>query len=194
MSSGHYLDQRGLNELSRAQFQAAAQVMQTRLPDTLITRAVRRMPAAALALEGPRTVTALQARRDALPALADDFYRQLARRPRLGGTAQAERFTIHRYADSTVVTMQPATATGAKLLYRRAFLPTETKLIQIEGLDGDDTFAVEQHGASTSRKPAIRIYGGAGTDALQATQSSKGIRFMQESAPAKQAFDTPPEE
>jgi hypothetical protein len=192
MSSGHYLDQRGLNELNRAQFQAAAQAMQKRLPDTLITRAVRRMPAAALALEGPRTIAALQARRDALPALADDFYHKLARRPRLGGTAQAERFTIHRYADSTVVTMQPTTS--SKPLYRRAFLPTETKLIQIEGLDGDDTFSVEQHGASASRKPAIRIYGGAGTDALQATQSSKGVRFMQESAPVKQAFDTPPEE
>jgi hypothetical protein len=192
MSSGHYLDQRGLNALDRLQFRATAVAMQKRLPDTLITRAVRRLPASAFALEGPRTIAALQARRDKLPDLADDFYRQLAKRPRIGGTAQAERFTIHRYADSTVVTMQgPATAA---LLYRRAFLPAETRRIQLEGLGGNDVFTVEEHGTSHSRKPQIQIFGGAGTDELKAEKSPKGLRFNQESAPATKAFDTLPEE
>lgn len=193
MSSGHYLDQRALNELSRAQFRATAAAMQKRLPDTLIARAVRRLPPAAFALEGPRTIAALQARREALPALADDFYRQLARRPRLGGSAQAERFTIHRYADSTVVTVQSGPGTTAPAVYRRAFLPRETRQIQLEGLGGDDTFTIEEHNAA-SRKPLIRIYGGAGTDSFQAAKNARGIRFGQESAPAKQAYDKPPEE
>ncbi|MBO2011073.1 hypothetical protein [Hymenobacter negativus] len=192
MSSGHYLDQRGLNELNRAQFRATALAMQQQLPDTLITRAVHRLPAPAFALEGPRTIAALQTRRDKLPDLADAFYQQLARRPRIGGTAQAERFTIHRYADSTVVTVQ--TAVAAPVLYRRAFLPTETQRIQIEGLGGNDVFAVEEHGNKPGRKPAIRVFGGAGADEMQAARSSKGIRFIQESVSAGQAFDTPPEE
>jgi hypothetical protein len=194
MSSGHYLDQRALNGLNRTQFRATALAMQQRLPDTLIARAVRRLPAAAFALEGPRTITALQARRDALPALANDFYQQLAKRPRLGGSAQAERFTIHRYADSTVVTVQAGTGVNVAPFYRRAFLPAETRQIQLEGLGGDDVFSVEQHGASANHKPAIRIYGGLGTDAFQAAKSTKGIRFDQESAPAKQAYDAAPEE
>ena len=194
MSSGHYLDQRGLNALNRTQFRATALAMQQRLPDTLITRAVRRLPASAFAIEGPRTIAALQARRDALPALADDFYRHLARHPRIGGTAQAERFTIHRYADSTVVTIQSAAAKTVTPLYRRAFLPTETKRIQLEGLGGDDVFSVEEHGPNAGSKPTIRIFGGAGTDEMKATKSASGIRFKQESAPTKQAYDTPPVE
>lgn len=194
MSSGHYLDQRGLNQLSRMQFRAAALAMQKCLPDTLITRAVHRLPASAFALEGPRTIAALQARRDNLPSLADDFYRQLARHPRIGGTAQAERFTIRRYADSTVVTVEAAAAKTTALLYRRTFLPTETKRIQLEGLGGDDVFSVEEHGPKPNSKPALRIFGGAGADEMKAAQSSKGIRFVQEGAPAKQGYDMPPEE
>ncbi|MGY3087246.1 hypothetical protein ACVWYF_000272 [Hymenobacter sp. UYAg731] len=195
LGSGHYLDQRILAGLSRAQFRAAAVAMQQRLPDTLIARAIHRLPAAAFAIEGPRTIAALQARRAALPALADGFYLDLAKRPRIGGTGQAERFTIARYADSTVVTVQSlaAGATAAPLL-RRAFLPAETRLIQLEGLAGDDVFTVEEHGATAAGKPAIRIYGGAGTDEFRATGGSRGIRFSQESAPAKRAYDKPPEE
>lgn len=195
LSSGHYLDQRGLNELNRAQFRAAAVAMQQRLPDTLITRAVHRMPAAAFALEGPRTIAALQARRARLPVLADDFYRLLARQVRIGGTAQAEQFTIHRYADSTVVTVAPVSAAAAAApLYRRAFLAAETKCIQLEGLGGNDVFTVEQHGKSSNSKPKIRIYGGADTDELRAAGGQGGIRFTQDSAPAKSAYDKPPEE
>ncbi len=190
MGSGHYLDQRGLNALNRSQFLATARAMQQRLPDTLLARAVHRLPAAAFALEGPRTIAALQARREQLPALADGFYRELARRPRIGGTDQAERFVIHRYADSTVVTVQAA-ATAAPF-YHRAFLPAETQRIQIEGLGGDDVFVVEQDGPG--RKPAIRIFGGAGTDELKAAKKTKGVRFDQESAPPTQVYNKLPEE
>ncbi|MDB5270300.1 MAG: hypothetical protein JWP58_3340 [Hymenobacter sp.] len=196
MSSGHYLDQRGLNGLSRAQFRTAALAMQQRLPDTLLVRALHRLPPAAFALEGPRTIAALQARRARLPELADGFYRELARRPRIGGTAQPERFAIHRYADSTVVIVESAAAGASEArLLRRAFLPSETKVIQLEGLAGDDVFTVEKHGTNAAGKPAIRIYGGAGNDEFRAANGgSRGIRFAQESAPAKRAYDKLPEE
>jgi hypothetical protein len=195
MGSGHYVDQRGLNELNRAQFQATARAMQKQLPDSLITRALHRLPAAALALEGPRLSTALQARRDKLPALADDFYQNLAKRPRIAGTAQAERFLIQRYADSTVVTMQPASAAATEApLYHRAFLAAETRRIDLEALAGDDMVIVENLAPRGGSKPKIRIYGGAGQDELRAPGGHSGIRFTQESAPAKRAYDKPPEE
>ena len=43
-------------------------------------------------------------------------------------------------------------------------------------------------------KPAIRIYGGAGSDAFRATNGGRGVRFSQDGAPAKRAYDKPPEE
>jgi hypothetical protein len=195
MSSGHYVDQRGLNALNRAQFQATARAMQTQLSDSLIARALHRLPPAAYALEGPRLSTALQARRAKLPALADAFYQQLATHARIGGTAQAERFLIQRYADSTVVSIQAVSAPAtAAPLYRRAFLPAETRRIDLEALAGDDVVVIEPHTPGAGRKPKIRVYGGAGQDELRAFNGHGGIRFIQEGAPAKRAYDKPPEE
>ena len=192
LSNGEYLDRRALNELTRAQFRAAALDLQRRLPDSLLQRAVHRLPPTVYALEGPRTLAAFRARRDQLPALADAFYHELARRPRIAGTNAAERFEIHRYADSTVVAVFPAQ--GGPAFYRRAFVPAETRRIQLEGLGGDDVFVVETHGAA-GRQPAIRIYGGPGRDELRPGSPAVGsIGFEQGSVPAGRAFDKLPEE
>lgn len=194
LSNGEYLDRRALNQLTRFQFQAAARDLQRRLPDSVLQRAVRRLPPAVYALEGPRTLAALQARREKLPALAETFYQHLARHPRLAGTNEAERFEIHRFADSTVVAVYQVGRGTPGLFYHRAFRPSETRRIQLEGLGGNDVFMVEMHGPKSDSRPRIQIYGGTGTDAFQAAQGHAGIRFSQEAAPAKTAFDKLPEE
>ncbi|WP_310392970.1 hypothetical protein [Hymenobacter sp.] len=192
-SNGHYLDTRGLNGLSRTQFQATARQMQRQLPDTLISRAVRRLPPAAFALEGPGSIAALQARRDALPELATALYQQLSRRPVVGGTAQDERFEIHRYADSTTVAVFSEATTIPS--YRRTFYSAETRLIQLESLGGNDTFVVENHSkAQSGRQIRLRLYGGAGTDKFQSKTRTPGVNFRQNAAAAKRAYDRLPEE
>lgn len=190
MHNARYLDTRALNALSRPQFEAAARSMQQRLPDTLLTRALRRMPGPVQAIEGARALSTLQARRAALPRFATDFYRRLARRPVVGGTAQAERFEILRTPDSTVVTITTLPATGSPTVsYRRAFFPQETVSIQLEALGGNDVFVVQQApGPARTSRPRLRLYGGAGEDELRGATSSS-LRFSQESAAAKKAYD-----
>jgi hypothetical protein len=191
-SSGRYLDTRGLNQLTRAQFSAAAQAMQRQLPDTLLQRALRRLPPAAWAAEGPRLLAALKARRDALPVLATALYEHLTRRPVVGGTAAAERFEVHRYVDSTVVAVYAAQGTAST--YRRAFLPAETRRIQLEGLGGDDVFVIENHSPQKVSKPWLRLYGGLGTDELRGNAANGSLHFSQGSAPGKHAYNHLPEE
>ena len=195
-SNGNYLDVRGLNGLTRAQFRATAQAMQQQLTDAVISEAVRRLPPTALALEGARLMTALQARRAVLPALADKFYRQLARKPMLGGSAQADIFQVHRYVDSTVVTVRggKAASLAAAPQYQRAFYPAETQVIQLEGLGGDDVFLVEEHGPKPASRPKIRIYGGPGNDELRAPKTSMATHFIQGSNKPGRAYDELPEE
>jgi hypothetical protein len=192
LSNGEYLDRRALNQLTRNQFWAAALDLQRHLPDSVLQRAVRRLPPSVYVLEGARTLAAFQARRDNLPRLAETFYCELARQPRIAGTNEAERFEIHRYADSTVVAVFPAKGTAA--FYHRAFVPAETRRIQLEGLGGDDIFVVENHGPTSHRQPAIRIYGGPGHDELRQPKRSPSIDFEQGSMRAGKAFDKPPKE
>ena len=78
-----FIDQRGLSQMTRADFQRLAHDLQSRLPDSLIDRAMHRLPPAVFALEGPRLGATLKARRQTLPQAAEAYYLTLAREPLL---------------------------------------------------------------------------------------------------------------
>ena len=164
-----FIDERGLSQLTGPNFQRMAADLQHRLPDTLIDRALHCLPPAVFALEGARLAAALRARREALPRAAAAFYATLARAPVVGGTAQAERFEVRRYADSTTVRVFSAAlgrhAPGDSLRFRRTYLRAETQLLTLEGLGGDDVFDVTT--APDGPPMALAVYGGAGRDRLR---------------------------
>ncbi len=179
-----FIDERGLMECSRRDFLAAAARLQARLPDTLLARAVHRFPPAVYALEGPRTLAALVARRDALPAAAAAYYRTLAARPVLAGTRQPERFTVWQYADSVVVHIgpQPATDNGQPF-FARTFYPAETRCLTLLGLGGDDVFTVLSPPQGRPAPIRLRLRGGPGHNALQAAPRPARLRFDNDSLP-----------
>ena len=164
-----FIDQRGLSQLTRADFQRMATDLQRRLPDSLIERAMRRLPPAVFALEGERLGTALKARRQTLPQAAEAFYLSLAHEPTLGGTGQAERFEVYRYTDSTKVrifsTATRSAPAGDSLRFQRTYFSAETQAISLDGLGGDDIFEVTT--AAASRPLPLLLYGGAGHDQLR---------------------------
>ncbi len=160
---GRFLDRRALAPATRADFVRTATAMQAALPDSLLARAVRCLPPAVYALEGPRTLAALQARRAALPPAAARYYRGLARHTAVAGTARAERFVVHRYADSTTVAVYAPALGADSLLLARAFFPRETKVLTLEGLAGADVLEVVEAGPRAARRPRLAIHGNPGT-------------------------------
>lgn len=173
------LDQRGLAQLTRADFRTLATDLQRCLPDTLIDRALRRLPPAVFALEGPRLAAALRARRARLPQAADAFYQTLARAPVVPGTAQPERFAIHRYPDSTTVRVFSAALArfppGDSLHFRRTYFTAETRELTLEGLGGNDLFEVQTTGAG--HPIVLRVYGGPGHDLLRLQGHARHLRL-----------------
>ena len=174
-----FIDERGLSQLTRADFGRAAADLLRHLPDTLIERAVRRLPPAVYALEGPGLAAALRARRDALPQAAAAFYRSLARQPTVGGTARPEHFTVRQYADSVAVRVETGSSAGpGHLLYARTFYPAETRRLTLEGLGGDDVFTVvpppDGHPAAHIR---LQLRGGPGTNRLDAPGRHRRLTF-----------------
>ena len=174
-----FIDQRGLSALTSADFQRLARDLQTRLPDSVIDRAMHALPPAVYALEGPRLAAALRARRAALPQAADAYYRSLAHTPNLGGTAEPERFVVRRYPDSTTVRVYSPTLgrlPGAdSLRFQRTYFPAETKALELDGLGGDDVFDVATVGHSPMR---LRLFGGAGHDQLRLQGSSHRVQLF----------------
>ena len=180
----HFIDERGLSGMTRADFQRTARDLQRRLPDSLIARALHRLPPAVYALEGAYLTTALQARRAALPAAADALYLALARQPNLGGTAEPERFVVRRYPDSTTVRVYaPALAQPAgrdSLRFQRTYFRRETQTLRLDGLGGDDVFEVST--SATGRPMPLHLYGGAGHDALRVEGPTRRLRAYDEAS------------
>ncbi len=154
------LDQRGLARQTRADFARTAQALQRDWPDTLIARAVRRLPPAVYALEGPALAAALRQRRQDLPAAAARFYAGLARRPLVGGTARAEQFTVRRGADSVAVFVADS---GRAAQHFRTYHYPQTRRLTLEGRGGHDTFVVETApGTRRARRMRVTVVGAAG--------------------------------
>jgi hypothetical protein len=177
-----FIDQRALSRMTRADFARTALDLQRRLPDSVIARALRRLPPAVQALESARLGAALRARRASLPQAADAYYRTLARTPVVGGTARAERFVVYRYADSTTVSVfsalekqQPA---GNFLHFQRTYFPAETRYISLSGLGADDIFEITT--TPGARPMRLRLYGGAGHDELRLQGSAHRLRCYDE--------------
>ncbi|MGI4886211.1 MAG: hypothetical protein ACRYFR_14745 [Janthinobacterium lividum] len=156
---GRFLDRRVLARATGADFARAAAALQAALPDSLLVRALHRLPPAVYALEEPRTLAALQARREALPAAAAEYYRALARRPAVDGTAQAERFVVRRYPDSVAVAVYAAGAPGAPPRFRRTFVPADTQALTLRGRGGADVFEVRTAPGRVARLQLIIVPG-----------------------------------
>ncbi|MBH8569245.1 hypothetical protein KB206_10145 [Microvirga sp. STS02] len=179
-----FIDERGLSAMTRTDFQRTARDLQRRLPDSVIDRALHRLPPAVFALEGARLGNALKARRETLPQAAEEYYLTLAHEPTLGGTAEAERFVVHRYADSTTVLVFSKAlsqlSAGDSLRFRRTYFTAETKALSLDGLGGDDVFEVT---TTAARRPMpVLLYGGEGHDQLQLQGSSRRLKLFDEAS------------
>ncbi|QKG55532.1 hypothetical protein GKZ68_02075 [Hymenobacter sp. BRD128] len=171
---GRYVDQRGLNALTRRDFAAAASFAVAHLPDSTLARAVRQLPPAVYALEGPRLLRDLQSRRDALPQLAQTYYALKAERPVVAGTELPDHFVVARMPDSTTVRVYNRTLGADSLFYQRTFYTRETKRLTLEGLGGDDQFDLTGDGLK------LVVHAGAGQDVLRAA-SHRRLRYEPES-------------
>ncbi|TDN39483.1 hypothetical protein E4631_14395 [Hymenobacter sp. UV11] len=174
IGQGRHVDQRGLNALTRRDFVAAGRYVQAQLPDSTLARAVHQLPPAVHAIEGPTLLRDLQARRDALPGVAERYYELKAERPVVAGTELPDYFAVARTPDSTTVRVYNRTLGADSLFYQRTFYTRETNRLTLEGLGSNDTFELTGHGLK------IVIHAGAGEDVLRAT-SHRRLRYEPES-------------
>jgi hypothetical protein len=146
--SGRYLDRRFLVELEAPEWRAVAADVVARLPDDVIAAAVRHLPPELYARSGAQLEQALRARRDALGAEAEAFYRLLAADVDVHGTEEADVATIRRSPDGRVELTLSAVdrETGAAVeppYFHRSFRPDETSEIRLYLLGGADRVVEE---------------------------------------------------
>ena len=163
------VDRRFLSRFDRAAFREAAAELQRAVTDEVIARAVHRLPAEYLALDGGYLSRTLKARRERLPALADEFYEMLAREVEVHLTDRPEVIEVDRAERGDSVEVR-VSAGGADPYYRRRFLESETGEIRIYARGGDDRLTSRGTGAGGIQ---VRFVGGPGDDTIDDSRGGR---------------------
>ena len=153
-----------LNGLSEEDWKTQIAYVQRHLSDSLINRAMRRLPPNIYQLSGPELVHNLIARRNILERQGLHYYRSLARQVEVPASDKRERVEVaHQTGGKLLVTITKLKKDGrlGVVLYQRLFDPADTHEVRLYGLGGDDQFVVSGAARSSIR---VRLIGGAGDD------------------------------
>ncbi len=159
--TGRPLDHTALALLPEAAFVAEADSLRRLLPDAVLAQALRAAPAEVRTRLTRELLPALQARRDALPAVARRYYEVLQAEAVVTGTEAAERFELTGLGPGRlqlrVFTRRPARPDS--LLGVQVYDVRRTTRLSIYGLGGKDEFTLAGRLAPGF---GVHLYGGAG--------------------------------
>lgn len=153
------------NKVTLNQWLEIANEMKQQLTDKVIDEAIQLLPKEVYSISGPGINAILKSRRNALPEIAEAYYRIMAREVEVTGSEDTEFFDIHRTSDgTTTINMHKITNEGEVKkdpFYSRIFKKDETNEIRLYGLNGTDRYKVS--GSAISAIP-IRLIGGPAKD------------------------------
>ncbi|OOQ57985.1 BamA/TamA family outer membrane protein [Mucilaginibacter pedocola] len=153
-----------LNELDKEDWEHEIAYVQSKLTDSLVTRAVKLMPANVYAVSGEHILKTFFKRRDNARKFVMRYYHFLAKIVDIHGSDKPEHFGIHTQKDGDVkITINNIKKDGSvgRELYKRTFKQHETNDIRLYGLEGQNTWEVTGD-AKTDIK--VRMIGGTDTD------------------------------
>ncbi|WP_276498104.1 hypothetical protein [Pontibacter litorisediminis] len=190
--SGRNLDELILAQLEWQDWQEIADSLQQALTDEVIEQAFTALPDTIADLTAAPLISKLKARRDQLPRMARDYYTTLARHVQVVGTDKHERFVVEVQPNGLVlVQVYKILKNGEEqqLIYRRLFHPSETQLLELYGLNGDDMLIFT---GDTKPKLRIKAWGGAGEDKYEANSTKLAPRLHILDTKYRNTLDVPP--
>ncbi len=171
--NARYFDRSFISEPSLNDWKKIAEDIKNKVSDSIIHKAVLKMPENIYDSIGNFTEEKLKYRRNYLPEYAERLYRFLSKAVDIVGTNKNELFIVKRKENgNTLVTVYASHKNKEKKkIYKREFKPEETKEIRLYGLKGKDTFIISGNGKKGIK---IRIIGGKGKDSFIDTSHVRG--------------------
>jgi hypothetical protein len=156
------MDSQWMNELDADDWKSAIIDFQNKLTDSIIERAVNKMPAEVYAYSGKELTRKLKNRRNGLLVHAMRYYKFLAGNVYVLGTDEGEYFKVTAEGDRISVTaFSKKSGSKDNITYQRTFNENDTRKIFIIGLGGKDHFEVDE---KVSSSITLQLEGGKGDD------------------------------
>ena len=164
--SARNFDRNYLNELSRKDWEDAANAFVKLMTNELISTAMHLQPQEVSGYSVESIIDKLKKRRKYFVADVLRYYDFISKTVNVYGSNKKELFDVERHDDGSVtikvfkISKQDETDTK---IYERKFISSTTKEICLYGLEGSDKFNLHGSNAGNIR---IRVIGGAGKDAF----------------------------
>ena len=167
-----FFDQAFLNQLTWEEWEKEVEHIQKNLTDEAIESALAQWPKVVYEANGEEIMRKMKGRRNNLMKIARDYYEVLAKKVVIVGTNKNDRFEVERGEGQTTVRLYILKKGKKKdKMYERTFRHSETKEVQLYGLDGDDEFEIDGEANSGI---LVRAIGGRDKDVFDDDSSVKG--------------------
>jgi predicted MPP superfamily phosphohydrolase len=152
-----------LTDLDEKDWKETIAEVQQKLNDSVIAKAVRKLPPEVYPMHGQTIIDKLMSRRGALTTEGIRFYKFLSRQVNVIGSNQKEYFKISKHEKGLQVRVYAREAGNdtSFIMYDRVFDPSVTHEIRLYGLNGDDLFEIDEDARSRIK---LRLIGGKGAD------------------------------
>ncbi len=167
------LDRFFLNQLTEADWKAAAEKFVSQMTDDVIDRAMSVQPAEIRSISAGKIATILKARRSNIVGEVMEYYRFISQIVSVTGSDKKELYDVTRNSDGTaMVQVYKIDKDGAQStkMYERKFDPQVTKELRVYGMDGQDKFVMQ----GDNDKIKVRLIGGGGEDIFQNSTKQSG--------------------
>ena len=167
-----FFDHNFLNELDADDWQRIIADFQRSITDSVIHKAISRLPPETYAIRGKEIENKLKSRRDGLMKNAMKYYEDLASTVHVIGTDKADLFRVTGSGDDIAVTVYDYhKKQRGEVVYTRLFKRGVTHEIFLNGFGEDDHFEIDE---TVSSKIRLIIEGGDGKDSL--TNNGKKVK------------------
>jgi hypothetical protein len=161
-----YLDRKLTNEVNRQQWIDIAKDLQQSITDGVIEQAVRQLPPEVFPISGNEIIDKLKSRKNHLVEFATTYYKFLASKVDVTGTAEKDLFAIENL-DNGETSVKIYGFTGEEVdsepYYQRTFFQKETNEIRLYGMDASDVYKIK---GAHRKGITIRLIPGQGTDSV----------------------------
>jgi len=152
-----------LTGLDAKEWESTIKEVQQKLTDSVINKAIKKLPPEIYAIDGPVLTKKLISRRALLEKAGMTYYRFISEKVNIIGSNQREYFRVTSNPEGLNVRVYGREGNNdtSFLMYNRTFDHKVTKVIRLYGLNGNDFFDIDKNVSSRIR---ISMIGGKGND------------------------------
>ncbi|MEP6699663.1 MAG: metallophosphoesterase [Bacteroidota bacterium] len=152
-----------LTNLDANAWKESIRKVQESLTDSVISKAVHKMPPETFKYNGETIIKKMISRRNLLSTRAMDYYRFISKKVNVLGSNQREYFKVSNAPGGLQVRVYERARGNdtSFIMFDRVFDASVTKEIRLFGLNDDDLFDIEENASSRIK---LRIIGGKGND------------------------------